>query len=165
MSAKFLDKISSYLFIFNLCISLQLICPCANFHFILFHFILFFIFTCSKFSIVFILSLDPFLADLPVLCLPGNARGLWFSDVSKGRGMEILVIFGSINDGLIWLMAFPVYTLWGRRTACASRVFSGYIEWKRWPEMGLAQETNIGNKSEDTSLKKICSTEKDEKVL
>ena len=81
MSTKFLDKISSYLFIFNPCINLQLICPCANFHFILFHFILFFIFTCSKFSIVFILSFDPFLADLPVLCPPGNARGLWFSDV------------------------------------------------------------------------------------
>ena len=77
----FLIKLSSYsfislfihLFIFNRCISLQLICPCANFHFTLFHFILFFIFACSKSSIVFILSLDPFLADVPVLRPSGNA--------------------------------------------------------------------------------------------
>ena len=79
----------------------------------------------------------------------------------RGRGMRVLVIFGSTNDGLIWLMAFPVYAIWGRWTACASQVFSGDIEWK----MGRAQETNIDNKSEDTSSKKICSTEKDEKVL
>ena len=73
MSTKFLDKIYSYLFILSPCISLQLICTCANFHFILFHFILFLIFACSKSSIVFILSLDTFLADLPVLCPPRNA--------------------------------------------------------------------------------------------
>ena len=79
----------------------------------------------------------------------------------RGRGLGVLVIFGSTNDGLIWLMAFPVYAIWGRWTACASRVFSGDIEWK----MGRAQETNIDNKSEDTSSKKICSAEKDEKVL
>ena len=75
MSTKFLDKICSYLFILSPCISLQLICTCANFHFILFHFILFLIFACSKSSLVFILSLDTFLADLPVLCPPRNAGG------------------------------------------------------------------------------------------
>ena len=79
--------------------------------------------------------------------------------------MAVLVIFGSINDGLIWLMVFPVYALWVHRRASGSRVFSGNIKWTRWPEMGRAQETNIGNKSKDTSSKKICSTEKDEKVL
>ena len=92
-------------------------------------------------------------------------EGLWFSDVSRGCGMGVLVIFGSINDGLIWLMVFPVYAAWGHRRACGSRVFLGDIEWKLWPEMGRAQETNIGNESEDTSLEKICSVEKDEKVL
>ena len=75
-------------------------------------------------------------------------------------GMGVFVIFGSINDDLIWLMVFPVYALWGPRRACGSRVLSGNMEWERWPEMGRTQETNIGNKSEDTSSKKIRSTEK-----
>ena len=39
------------------------------------------------------------------------------------------------------------------------------MEWEHWPEMGQAQEINISiNKSKDTSLKKIHSTEKYEKV-
>ena len=165
MSTKFLDKICSYLFILSPCISLQLICTCANFHFILFHFILFLIFACSKSSLVFILSLDTFLADLPVLCPPRNAGGHLVFWCFQVRGMGVLIIFVSINHGLIWLMVVPVYALWGRRRACGSRVFSGDIEWKRWPEMGQAQETNIGNKSIDTSSKKIRSRGKDEKVL
>ena len=53
----------------------------------------------------------------------------------------------------------------GHRRPSGSRLFSEDIEWKCWPEMCQAQETNIGNKSEDTSSKKICSMEKDEKVL
>ena len=81
-------------------------------------------------------------------------EGLWFSDVSRGHGMEILVIFGSINDDLIRLMMFPVYALWGHQRACPFRVFLGDIEWERWQEMGRAQKRNISNKSEDTSSKK-----------
>ena len=92
-------------------------------------------------------------------------EGLLFSDVSRGHGMGVLVIYGLINDGLIWLMVFPVYVLCGRGRACGSWVFSGDIEWKCWLEMGQAQDRNISNKSKDTSLKKICSMEKDEKVL
>ena len=99
-------------------------------------------------------------------CVPLEMpEDLWLFGVSMGRGMGVLVIFGSINDGLIWVMVFPFYALWGRWRAYGSWVFSGNIEWKRWPEMGRAQETNIGNKSENTISKKIRSTEKDGKVL
>ena len=37
---------------------------------------------------------------------------------SKYLGMGVSVIYGSINDDLIWLMMFPVYALWGCRVAC-----------------------------------------------
>ena len=57
--------------------------------------------------------------------------------------MGVLVIFGSINDSLTWLMVLPVYALWGHRRACGSQVLFGEIEWKRSPKMGQAQETNI----------------------
>ena len=135
--------------------------------FISFYFISFY------FSFLLAVSLRLFLSCrlthfLPIFrfCVPLEmSESLWFSDVSRRRGMAVLVIFGSINDGLIWLMVFPVYALWVHRRASGSRVFSGNIKWTRWPEMGRAQETNIGNKSKDTSSKKICSTEKDEKVL
>ena len=49
---------------------------------------------------------------------------------------------------------FPVYTLWKHWRACGSLVFSGDMEWERWPEMNLAQQINISNKSKDTSSKK-----------
>ena len=70
------------LFIFNPCISLQLICPCPNFYFILIY--LFVFFTCNKSLIIFILSLDPFLVNFLVLCPPGNAGGLLVSWCFQG---------------------------------------------------------------------------------
>ena len=89
MSIRFLNKMSSYLFIFNPCISLQLICPCAHgcvLTFISFYFILFFVFACSKSLIVFILSLDPFLANLLRFCAPWKCQWRVFgSDVSRGQ--------------------------------------------------------------------------------
>ena len=135
--------------------------------FISFYFILFY------FSFLLAVSLRLFLSChltlfLPLFrfCVPLEMpEGLWFFDVSRGRGMGVLVIFGSINDGLLWVMVLPVYALWRRRRACGSRVFSKDIEWKHWSEMGKAQETNISNKSKDTSSKKMRSTGKDEKVL
>ena len=74
------------LFIFNPCINLQLICPCANFYFILIH--LFVFFTCNKSSIIFILSLDPFLVDLLALYPLEMLEGFCFSGVSRGCDME-----------------------------------------------------------------------------
>ena len=53
------------------------------------------------------------------------------------------VIYGSINDDLIWLVVLPVYALWGCRRACGSWVFSEDMELEHWPEMGRAQEKNI----------------------
>ena len=100
-------------------------------------------FTCSKSSIVFILSLGPFVVDLPVLHSPGKTGGLLVFWCFQGRGMGVLGTFGSINDDLIWLMKFPVYAHWGRQRACDSRVFSRDMELERWSEMGRAQETNI----------------------
>ena len=129
------------LFIFNPCINLQLICPCANFYFILIH--LFVFFTCNKSSIVFILSLDPFLVDLLALYPLEMLEGFCFSVVSRGCEIRVLVIYRSINDDLIWLVVFPVYTLWGCRRACGFQVFSGDMESERWPEVGRAKETNI----------------------
>ena len=81
--------------------ALAWICPCANFYFILFSF-----FAYSKSFIVFI--------------LPLGGEG--------GHGMSILVIFGSINDDLIWLMVFQVYALWGApEIMWFSRFLGGYI--------------------------------------
>ena len=45
-------------------------------------------FACSKFSIVSILSFDPFLADLPVLCPPGNTGGSLAFWCFQGAWME-----------------------------------------------------------------------------
>ena len=149
MSTRFLDKISSYLFIFNPCISLQLTCPCANFHFILFHFILFFIFACSKSSIVFVLSLDPFLADLPVLCPPENARGL----------LVFWCFQGAWNGGIghIWINQWWSYLADCVPSLCplgggggekvVSDVFGGY-------RMKTLARNGSSTGSEDTSSKK-----------
>ena len=70
-------------------------------------------------------------------------QGLWFSGVSRGCEIRILVIYGSINDDLISLVVFPVYALWGHQTACGTHVFLGNMGLERWPEMGRAKETNI----------------------
>ena len=70
-------------------------------------------------------------------------EGFWFSGVSRGCEIRILVMYGSINDDLIWLVVFPVYALWGCQRACGSRVFLGDVGLERWPEMGRAKKTNI----------------------
>ena len=79
MSIRFLNKMSSYLFIFNPCISLRLICPCAHgcvLTFISFYFILFFVFACSKSLIVFIsCHLILFLPVFSGFVPPGNVNG------------------------------------------------------------------------------------------
>ena len=74
-------------------------------------------------------------------------EGFWFSGVSRGRGMEVLVIFGSINDGLIWLIVFPVYALWGGGEKVVSDVFGGY-------RMKTLARNGSSTGSEDTSSKK-----------
>ena len=76
MPTAFLDNKSSHFFIFNPWIRLQLNCPCATFFF-----------ACSN-SLIFILSRDPFHADLPVLCPPENTGEPLVFGVSRGRGME-----------------------------------------------------------------------------
>ena len=82
------------LFIFNPCISLQLISPCANF---------FFFFSLQLFlscHLTLFLSIFRF-------CVPVEiSEGFWFSSISRGHGMGVLVIFGSINDYLIWCFQF-----------------------------------------------------------
>ena len=126
----FLIKLSSYsfislfihLFIFNRCISLQLICPCANFHFILFHFILFFILLAVSLRLFLSCRLTLFQLMFRFCVHLEMLEGLWFSDFSRVCGMGALVIFGSINNGLIWLMVFSVCFLWGRQRACGPQV-------------------------------------------
>ena len=82
-------------------------------------------------------------------------EGFWFSGIYKGREIRVLVIYGLINDDLIWLEVFPVYALWGRRRAYGSQVFWGDMGLERLPDMGREQRKQIyiSNKSEDTSPK------------
>ena len=129
------------LFIFNPCISLQLMqvsnCPFANFYFILILFI--YLFSLLAISLKLFLSchLNLFLLVL-WFCVPLKMmEGFWFSDVSSGCEMS------DVNDDLIWLVVFPVYALWVCRRACGSRVFQGDMELERWPEMGRAKKTDI----------------------
>ena len=95
-------------------------------------------------------------------------QGLWFSGVSRGCEIRILVIYGSINDDLISLVVFPVYALWGHQEHVVLVCFWGMWDWnvgQRWVEQ--KKQIYISNKSEDKSSKKksIACTEKDEKVL
>ena len=59
-----------------------------------------------------ILSLDPFLVSLLVLCPPKNAGGLLVSWCFQGAwNKDIGHIWVSQWD-LIWMVVFPVYALW-----------------------------------------------------
>ena len=128
-------------FIFNPCITLQLICPCANFYFILF----IYLFSLLAISLrLFLPSYSTLFLLILWFCVPLEMlEGFWFSHVS--RGCEI--IYRPINDDLVWLVVFQVYALWGYRRAFSFQVFSGDMELEQWPEMGRAKETNIYQQS------------------
>ena len=114
----FLDNRSSYLFIFNPCIGLQLICLCGNFYFLLSVSLRLFLFC----HLTLFLPIFPFYVPLKM------PESLWFFGVSRWSGMKSFVIFGSIYDDLIQLVMFPVYTPWRHRRACGSLLFWGI--WK-----------------------------------
>ena len=137
--------------------------------FILFWFVyLFVFFTCNKSSIVFILSLDPFLVDLLVLCPPKNAGGLlvfccfqgaWNKDIGHiwvnqwwshlAGGVSILCPLGLLES--IWFLG--VFGEYGIRTLARDGSSKGnkYIS-------AIKVKIQVRKKS-------IASTEKDEKVI
>ena len=100
----------------------------------------------NKSSIVFILSLDPFLVDLLVLCPPPrNAGGLLVFWCFQGFEIKGMVIYGSINDDLIWLVVFPQFMPYGGAgehvvLGCCGGIWDWNIG-KRWVEQ--RKETNI----------------------
>ena len=89
--STFLGNRSPYLFIFNPCIRPQLICPCVNFYFLLAVNFRLFLFC----HLTLFLPIFPFYVPLEML------ESLWLSGVSRGSGMEALVILMSINDNPI----------------------------------------------------------------
>ena len=142
MSTRYLDKRLSYLFIFNPCINLQLICPCANSFFILINLFVVVFLRAASLRLFLSCHLTLFLSIIR-FCVPLEMlEGFRFSGVSRRREIGVMFIFGPINDDLIWLMVVPVYTLLGRWRACSYGAFLGDMELERWPEMGQAQETN-----------------------